>query len=176
MNTTKMTAREQMVEMIRELDPKGFDYVIGYFEIENHLSTVDYLEERGMTDRLAEKRIEVAQVVKEFNERTIHPSNAKVGDGVSQCFYTDRHAFTVIKVTATTITCQRDKAVMTSKPEFVTGGFAGHCTNNDDQVYEYEADPQGEVVTFRWSKKYNRYQNKYSRVIKGRHEKYDYNF
>jgi len=171
-----MTAREAMVEMIREINPAMFDYVIEYFEIKNHLSTVDYLEERGMMDRIAEKREEVTQVVNDFINRTITPVNAKVGEGISQCFYTDRHAMTIIKMTATTITCQRDKAVKTFTPEIIPGGFAGHCVNNDDQTYDYEADPNGEIVVFRWSKKYSRYQNKYSRVIKGRHEKYDYNF
>jgi hypothetical protein len=36
----------------------------------------------------------------------------KIGDGVTLCGYSDRSAYTVIAVTAKTITIQRDKATL----------------------------------------------------------------
>ena len=63
------------------------------------------------------------------------------------------------------------------KPEFVPGGFAAHCTNQEDQTYTYERDPNGETKTFRWSNKFGSYGKPGDlRLAKGRHEFYDYNF
>ena len=33
----------------------------------------------------------------------------------------------------------------TWKPEWVPGGFAGHCTNNREQRWVFSEDPEGEV-------------------------------
>jgi hypothetical protein len=51
----------------------------------------------------------------------------KIGDGVTLNYCTDRHAYTVIKTTKNSITIQRDTVKQLTKPEFVIGGFAGHC-------------------------------------------------
>ena len=46
-----------------------------------------------------------------------------------------------------------------------------------DRSYTYEPDPDGQVMTFRWSNKYGTYgQPGNLRLIKGRREFYDYNF
>lgn len=107
--------------------------------------------------------------------------NVQVGDGVTICLYSDKMAGTVIKRTAKTITVQRDKAIMDPnfKPQFVEGGFAGHCTNQDEQTYTYERDENGAITTYRWSDKYGRFcggGDQSIRIINGRHEYYDYNF
>ncbi len=109
--------------------------------------------------------------------RRIENYNVKEGDGVTVCLYSDRHACTVIKRTAKTITVQRDKAILDKnfKPEF--DGF--HCLNDDEQSYEYERDEQGSVETYRWSDKYGSFRggdDQSIRIINGRHEHYDYNF
>ena len=105
----------------------------------------------------------------------------EVGDGVTMCLWSDRHAFTVIARTKATLTIQRDKAILdpSFKPEYVPGGFACHCTNSDEQSYTYERDPNGEIEKCRWSEKRGRWQTGSDGsicIIRGRHEHYDYNF
>jgi hypothetical protein len=105
----------------------------------------------------------------------------EVGDGVTLHLWSDSHACTVIARTATTLTIQRDKATLDPnfKPEWIPGGFAGHCTNQDEQTYTYEADPNGEIYKCRWSEKYGRFQSGSDGSMKitlGRREFYDYNF
>ena len=117
----------------------------------------------------------------DFNNNRLSPVTVQVGDGVTIHLYSDAHAGTVIKKTKTTITVQQDKATIDPnfKPEFVAGGFAGHCTNQNEQTYTYEQDPNGHITTYRWSNKYNRYQGGGDgsvTVTKGRREFYDYNF
>jgi len=103
----------------------------------------------------------------------------EVGDGVTVCLYTDREAYTVIKRTKYTITIQRDKVIHSPnfKPEFEAGGFCAHCTNQDDQVYDYERDEQGSIEVCHWSEKLGCFVWKgCAKVINGRHEYYDWNF
>lgn len=107
------------------------------------------------------------------------PATAKVGDGATVRYWSDAHACTIIKVTKATVTVRRDKATLDPdfKPEWVAGGFAGRCVNQSEQTYTYEDDPNGEVMTFRWSNKYNSYGTPGNlRLTRGRHEFYDYNF
>lgn len=102
----------------------------------------------------------------------------KVGDGVTLRLYSDAEAYTVIKRTASTITVQRDKATLDPnfKPEWVAGGFAGHCTNQNDQTYTYERNEKGDIKTLRFSKKFGRFMYLEKAILLGRHEFYDYNF
>lgn len=71
-----------------------------------------------------------------------------VGAHISVSLYTDINAYTIIKKTATTILLQADKATLDPnwKPEFIPGGFAGHCTNQRDQTYTYDRDPNGATI------------------------------
>lgn len=105
----------------------------------------------------------------------------EVGDGVTLHLFSDAHACTVIAKTKTTITIQRDKATLDPnfKPEWIAGGFAGHCTNQGEQTYTYERDPNGQIYRCRWSEKYGRYQTGCDgsmKITRGRREFYDYNF
>ena len=107
------------------------------------------------------------------------PANIQLGDGVTVNLWSDRYAATVIKVTKSSVTVRRDKATLNPdfKPEWIPGGFAAHCTNQEEQSYTYEPDESGTVYTFRWSNKYQRYgQPGNLSLSKGRHEFYDYNF
>ncbi len=84
-------------------------------------------------------------------------------------------------MTAKTCKEQRDKATLDPnfKPEFIPGGFAAHCTNQDEQSYTYERDPNGEITKCYWSEKKGRFTTGGDQSIKigpGRHEFYDYNF
>lgn len=83
-------------------------------------------------------------------------SALNIGDGVSVSLWSDIDAYTIIKKTATTITLQEDKATLDPnwKPEFIPGGFGGHCTNQSDQTYTYERNPKGAIVKItlrRWA-------------------------
>lgn len=133
---------------------------------------------------------------------TSEPVNPyEVGDGVTLCGYSDRHAYTVIAVTKTQITLQRDKATLlngfkSGEPDaltFTPGGFSGHTEGV--QRYAYEADPEGEIIVARMKRKLRKsweqvggedghydhvyradFGHKSSHIIAGRHEHYDYNF
>jgi hypothetical protein len=123
----------------------------------------------------------------------------KVGDGATLCGYSDRNAYTVIKVTPQSITIQRDKATLlngfkSGEPDaltFTPGGFSGHTEGV--QRYSYERNPNGEICVARMTKRpmsirekgddgrYHdvlkpRFKNGSSTVVPGRHEHYDYNF
>lgn len=105
--------------------------------------------------------------------------STKPGDGVTVNLYTDRRAYTVISRTAKTLRIQRDKATLSKdyKPKFIPGGFAAHCTNNNDQKYDYERDPDGEIKTAYWSEVSGCFRVGGAMVVTpGRHEFYDYNF
>jgi hypothetical protein len=105
----------------------------------------------------------------------------KVGDGATIHRYSDAHAFTVIKVTATTITLQRDKATLLNGGnsgeadalQFSAGGFVGHTEGT--QRYSYEADPNGSIEVARLVPE-PAFKSKGQTVTAGRHEHYDYNF
>jgi len=129
----------------------------------------------------------------------------KVGDGATLCMYSDRQAYTVIKVTAQSVTLQRDKATLlnghnSGEPDaltFTPGGFVGHTEGI--QRYKYEADPKGEIIVARMKRKPRRvslpcgewvenerglfterlapwFKHKSSTVVPGRSEHYDFNF
>lgn len=77
--------------------------------------------------------------------------------------WSDIEPFEVVKV------CTENKVVIRSmqaeraegwKPEIVSGGFAGHCTNNNDQrkAWDISSDEGGYLVTIRWSKAKLRWQ------------------
>ena len=105
----------------------------------------------------------------------------EVGDGVTVRLYTDAHACTVIARTAKTLTVQRDKATRDPSfvPQWVPGGFSAICTNNNDQKWNYQRDPSGEIIKCHWSEARGRWQageRGCLSVTRGRHEFYDYNF
>lgn len=105
--------------------------------------------------------------------------DVKVGDGVTICYWTDQHAGTVIHRTPQALTIRRDKAILDPdfKPDFVPGGFAGTVVNQDEQSYTYEQLDEGRTYKAHWSeKKQGFFVEGCLRVIRGRHEFYDYNF
>jgi hypothetical protein len=76
----------------------------------------------------------------------------KVGEGATICGYSDRHAGTVIAMTAKSVTIRMDKATLlngmnSDAPDKLVchrGGFCGHVEGT--QRYKYEPDPEGRVV------------------------------
>lgn len=119
----------------------------------------------------------------ELTARTIRQEylDIEVGDGATICLWSDREACTVIRRTAKTLYVQRDKATLdpSFKPEYIPGGFSAHCTNDGEQKWIIERDPNGAVTRFNWSEKKGRWQSGSDGSIRlklGRHEHYDYNF
>lgn len=140
-----------------------------------------------MTEQqLRERRQQIFDNFTTFRQRDIDLDNLlrqahlelQVGDGVTLNLWSDKHACTVIKRTAKTITVQQDTATLDPnfKPEWVAGGFAGHCTNQDEQTYTYERNLKGRTYTLRFSNKYGRFMYLEKPISIGRHEFYDYNF
>lgn len=84
----------------------------------------------------------------ELNAKADAISALAVGDGVSVSVWTDILAYTIIKKTRTTMILREDKATLdpSFKPEFISGGFAGHCINQSEQTYTYEANPDGAEI------------------------------
>lgn len=78
----------------------------------------------------------------------------EVGDHAHICHYSDVSPVTVIKRTAKTITVRYDKADLDPnwKPEWITGGFSAHCTNNSEQRWIITEDPDGRTDVFRLRK------------------------
>ena len=115
----------------------------------------------------------------EIAKKQLSVRDLKVGDGVTVHYWSDANAYTIIKRTAKSLTLQRDKATLSPdfKPEFIPGGFCAHCTNQYEQSYTYERDPNGRIMKAYWSeKKKCFFADKSLRVTPGRHEYYDYNF
>lgn len=186
---------EQLTELVKSIDPINAEYIMANHDIANEYESLSRWERKDpiclsalskdddpearcksiadmVRDRLEEK-------IREFDSRHLTPVNVKVGDGVTVNYWSDRHAGTVVKVTKSTVTIRRDKAIKDPnfKPDFIIGGFAAHCTNQDERTYTYEPDENGQLTTIHWSKKYNRYGTPGNlSVSKGRHEFYDYNF
>lgn len=165
--------------IIRAIDPDNAPYIIQDSEIVRHFQrAAEHLKNgnrklAGFCFRGAKEK------VTQFGEYYLTPANIQVGDGVTVNLWSDRYAATVIKVTKSSVTVRRDKATLNPdfKPEWIPGGFAAHCTNQEEQSYTYEPDESGTVHTFRWSNKYQRYgQPGNLSLSKGRHEFYDYNF
>lgn len=117
-------------------------------------------------------------MVKSYNG-TYFRDAAEVGDGATVHYYSDSDAYTIIKRTAKTLTLRRCKAMLKPefKPKWIPGGFVGHCTNQNEQEYDYEEDENGRTVKAYWSEtKQGFYVEGCLYVTPGRREYYDYNF
>ena len=97
-----------------------------------------------------------------------------VGEHVTVCGYSDRTSYTVIRKTKSMIEIQKDFQEIDKenwKPEWVSGGFAGHCTNQNYQKWIVKPDPKG--ITKRVFAKED---GCLKHLIKGASPFYDYNF
>jgi hypothetical protein len=103
-----------------------------------------------------------------------------IGDGVTICYYSDCHAFTVVKLKGKKMWLQKDKATLKEghKPDITPGGFAGHCNNNHELQYDYEPDIDAYLEPCYLNKKgdWKPSHNKSASIIHGRHKFHDYNF
>lgn len=72
-----------------------------------------------------------------------------VGTGVTECLWTDSHAWEVVghkgsnTILIRKLRPERDQSF---KPDWVPGGFAGHCTNAGQQRWILHSDPSQPVL------------------------------
>ncbi len=105
-----------------------------------------------------------------------------VGDGVTLCMYSDRMAMTIVEKSDRKLVAQRDNAELDPayKPEFVAGGFAGHCVNQHEQKWICTPNPDAYRETFtlrkngKWIRKGESLKASY--LVAGRQPFHDYNF
>jgi len=102
-------------------------------------------------------------VVTRFNE--YFREHAEVGDGVTLCLWSDRHAYDIIARTPQTLTLQR-----CNHKRIDNNGMS------DCQDYEYSPNPKGDIIVAHWSKKDKVFRYKGMAVNYGRHEFFDYSF
>lgn len=108
----------------------------------------------------------------------------KVGMGVTELLYSDRHSYTIIKVSPSgkTITIQRDKCTLLNRDdlEFHVGGFCAHCSNQSQQRWWCGPDPDSDDIRIASLRKDGTWRLKgcktAGQLIEGRHEFFDYNF
>lgn len=171
--------QEYFKNMIRVIDPKNADFIMNDRDIaESFERAVRYFRDGKKTLALYVLR-DAKRKAADFSNRKLTPANIRVGDGVTVNLWSDRYAATVIAVTKRSVTVRRDKATLDPgfKPEWVAGGFVGHCINQSEQTYTYEPDVNGDEYSFCWSRRHQRYEQTNGPTLsKGRHEFYDYNF
>ena len=166
--------------LINDINSKYGENAIYIMQNGSVQSEIDFLKRKEDDGETPEYFYRYAwEHIERIANNMLTPATVQIGDGVTVNLWSDRHAATVIKKTKFSVTVQYDKATLDPnfKPEWIPGGFAAHCINQDEQTYTYERDPNGRIETYRWSNRYGTYgQPGNLRLSKGRHEFYDYNF
>lgn len=104
-----------------------------------------------------------------------------VGDRVHYSIGSDVYPGVVVKVTPKTVTIRDSQATLHPdwKPEFIVGGFAGHCVNQHSQQWEFSDDLNGKMSKFTYRKKSQKFimTGTQSSILNGGWRRfYDYNF
>lgn len=106
--------------------------------------------------------------------------NKKYMNYANKVGWSDSHPYEVIEMKPKSITVRAMDSVLSKdwKPIFHAGGYAGHCVNNKEQVWEYSINESNPVETIRLHKDgrwYDKYKNRY---LLSDHPRrfYDYNF
>lgn len=95
------------------------------------------------------------------------PADLKVGDGMTEVMWTDRHPYTVVEISESrqTVKVQADNYKRTDK-----NGMS------DSQSYEFSPNTDSPIETLRWSKKRGLYTRKGTPFWLGRRCYHDYSF
>ena len=116
----------------------------------------------------------------EFNANII---GLPEGEYLTETMWSDNRAFKVVAKTAATLTLKQVKVRANPewKPEIIPGGFAGHCTNQEEQTWIYDG-LENDTLKVRlvksaymgsdklWATKGRKF------IANGAVENYDYNF
>ena len=173
---------------VRSVDPDNAEYILADIYVQReygrHLWRINQFKEEcsessteNYEKKIADTLEQLKQLISNYSNDHLTPANVSVGQGATINYRSYRHAGTIVKVTKWSITIRRDTAILSPdfSPQFIIGGFSVFCTDQPEQEYTYEPNDSGELVTIRWSKKYNRYgcPGQIS-ASKGRHEFYNY--
>lgn len=173
---------------VRSVDPDNAEYILADIYVQReygrYLWWINQFKEEcsessteNYEKKIADTLEQLKQLISNYSNDHLTPANVSVGQGATINYRSYRHAGTIVKVTKWSITIRRDTAILSSdfSPQFIIGGFSVFCTDQPEQEYTYEPNDSGELVTIRWSKKYNRYgcPGQIS-ASKGRHEFYNY--
>lgn len=93
--------------------------------------------------------------------------------------YSDIFPYEVIRwVSEKTVEIRMMKAELDPqwKPEFVAGGFLGHCVNQDEQRYIYESNGDAKVIRARLTARGWKSKAGIHKLSDSPRRKYDYNF
>lgn len=103
--------------------------------------------------------------------------NLPEGDYFTECGYSQSYVWAVIKRTKHTVTLARVNSIKDPdwKPDFTPGGFAGHCTNQNDQTWIFQHISKTNTKTIRMTKRGWTFKGTLFKEDLA-HEFYDYNF
>lgn len=93
-----------------------------------------------------------------------------IGDGATVCYWSDRHAGTIVSATPKRVVWQRDNATRTDNHGM-----------SDAQSYEYSRDETGNTKVFtlrsngKWVQQGETMRGG-TRLVRGRHEHYDFSY
>ncbi len=96
--------------------------------------------------------------------------------------WTEKHPYEFVRTRGSKFAVIREMNVVKHpdwKPEIIPGGFVGHCTNQDQQKWLYESDPDGYEIEVRWSQPKQAWYDKNGARYTNESEPeyyYDYNF
>lgn len=131
------------------------DNTVTLAKIETLKAEVNALENNQLKDRTLSKEDWISasrrrDALNKEIEALKHMLCPAVNDGVTLCGWSDSHAYTVVSVAKNgkSFEMTQDTATLKDgwKPEFVPGGFAGHCTNQNSQEYDYKSNPEGSRI------------------------------
>ena len=121
--------------------------------------------------------------IRSYDAFTTNIAGLPEGEYLTETLYSDTTPYKVVARTAATLTLQEVLVERDPnwKPEIVAGGFAGHCTNQDEQTWVY-AGLGAHTVKVRLVK--SRYAGSDKLwgcggrefIANGARRKYDYNF
>jgi len=116
----------------------------------------------------------------EFNTNII---GLPEGEYLTETMWSDNRAFKVVAKTAATMTLKKVKVRKNPewKPEIIPGGFAGHCTNQNEQTWVYDGLESDTIKVRLVKSKYAGSEKLWGRkgsefIANGAVEFYDYNF
>jgi hypothetical protein len=123
------------------------------------------------------------QTIRAYTEFTTNIKGLPEGEYLTETLYSDTSAWKVIGRTATTLTLQEVEVAQDPEwtPNIIPGGFAGHCTNQNEQTWLY-AGLSPNTCTVRLVKsKYHGSDKLWGSkgrtfIANGARRKYDYNF
>jgi hypothetical protein len=123
------------------------------------------------------------QAIRSFERFTTNIKGLPEGEYLTETLYSDTEAWKVVGRTATTLQLQRVEVERDPawQPNIVPGGFAGHCTNQNEQTWLYAGLAESECTVRLVKSPYNSREKMWGSkgrrfIANGARRKHDYNF